>query len=368
MNNAHEARIAYLDAVRAIAACLGIVLHTAAGYMKYPSPQWPRFCEKYNIIFDCIAISIHSFRMPVFFFLAGFFSYWLLRKYCLAGFIHNRVKRIALPFVIISLLLHLPVLLDKIIKQQIHSLGDLLLPFQNVSYLWFLEYLLIYYLFLSVIILFFRHAKKFTNQDWWTHLSNVRWLQPKLLYLIIPIFSFIFLYKGHMWFTPTILRLKPDIWLLGFYALYFVLGYIIAHTNEHERFFTFKMSNFILGTVIYSVYLYLLNFNHHETTKVWAEVLFAFSNFFLFLSFMSLCFTFLYKKNLVLQLISKASYFMYLSQIFFIMMLYQMTAKLLISIYTQFALICGLTLLLTIATHFLLQRLRAPSRAPYPLS
>ena len=102
-----ENRIYPLDAARAIAAVMGVVLHSALGFIKTPIPQWPRFCKDGSIVFDLLICAIHMVRMPIFFFLAGFFAYQLVAKTNCWIFIKNRFKRIAIPFIIFMAILHL---------------------------------------------------------------------------------------------------------------------------------------------------------------------------------------------------------------------------------------------------------------------
>ncbi|WP_372896141.1 acyltransferase family protein [Stieleria sp.] len=83
-----------LDALRAIAMLLGIVLHAALSFSPIP---WPvkdsQTSESYSVLFAVL----HGFRMPLFFMLSGFFTAMLWRKRGLGGLIKQRLKRIALP-------------------------------------------------------------------------------------------------------------------------------------------------------------------------------------------------------------------------------------------------------------------------------
>ncbi|MEO1598725.1 MAG: acyltransferase family protein, partial [Planctomycetota bacterium] len=86
-----------LDALRAGAMLLGIVLHAALSYTGIPiwptvDDAWPPFMEIHNII--------HGFRMPLFFLLSGFFTAMLWKRRGLGGLLIHRVKRILLPLVV----------------------------------------------------------------------------------------------------------------------------------------------------------------------------------------------------------------------------------------------------------------------------
>ncbi len=83
-----------LDALRAIAMLLGIVLHAALSFSPIPwTVKDAQQSESYYVLFA----AIHGFRMPLFFMLSGFFTAMLWRKHGLGGLIKHRLKRIALP-------------------------------------------------------------------------------------------------------------------------------------------------------------------------------------------------------------------------------------------------------------------------------
>ena len=86
-----------LDALRAGAMLLGIVLHAALAYTGIPiwptvDDAWPPLMEIFNII--------HGFRMPLFFLLSGFFTAMLWKRRGLGGLLIHRVKRILLPLTV----------------------------------------------------------------------------------------------------------------------------------------------------------------------------------------------------------------------------------------------------------------------------
>lgn len=86
-----------LDALRAIAMLLGIVLHAALSFAPIPwMVQDSQQSGSYVVLFAFI----HGFRMPLFFMLSGFFTAMLWRKRGLESLVKHRCKRILLPLVI----------------------------------------------------------------------------------------------------------------------------------------------------------------------------------------------------------------------------------------------------------------------------
>jgi glucan biosynthesis protein C len=92
-------RLHALDNLRALMMWLGIVLHVAANHLTGPMlVPWRDAAT--SPVADLLAAVIHVFRMPVFLMLAGYFVALLVERRGAAQMLHNRMKRIALPFVI----------------------------------------------------------------------------------------------------------------------------------------------------------------------------------------------------------------------------------------------------------------------------
>lgn len=100
MRPMEERRYYGLDALRGAMMMLGIVVHAAAMYMAAPPPHVPILASPpTSYAMDLVVDFVHSFRMPVFFVLAGFFAALLVEKRGLWGTYRNRAARILAPFV-----------------------------------------------------------------------------------------------------------------------------------------------------------------------------------------------------------------------------------------------------------------------------
>lgn len=86
-----------LDALRAIAMLLGIVLHAALSF--FPS-LWPVQDSQQSGFFAVLVNMLHGFRMPIFFMMSGFFTAMLWRKRGLKSLLWHRFVRIFVPFVL----------------------------------------------------------------------------------------------------------------------------------------------------------------------------------------------------------------------------------------------------------------------------
>lgn len=88
-----------LDALRAFVLLLGVVFHSLMAYVL-PSGFWAVGTTKPPTPLLWFVYYVHSFRMEVFFLLAGFFTCMVIEKRGVASFLRDRAKRILLVFVV----------------------------------------------------------------------------------------------------------------------------------------------------------------------------------------------------------------------------------------------------------------------------
>jgi peptidoglycan/LPS O-acetylase OafA/YrhL len=150
-------RLHSLDAVRAFALLLGVVIHTSLSFL--PGEAWPILDHSRSMTLAVVFFSSHLFRMVLFFTVAGFFAHLLLEKRGMGGFWANRLKRIGIPLVG-GWILIFPLVVVAIIFGYLRSHPGVPsappTPAQPVGYFpfahfWFLYYLLLFYAAASVI-------------------------------------------------------------------------------------------------------------------------------------------------------------------------------------------------------------------------
>jgi len=93
-----SARNHALDAMRASALLLGVLLHAALAYLPGPGIGWAVQDASTHPLFGALVFVIHSFRLGAFFLLAGYFGRLLHLRLGGGGFARNRLKRIFAPF------------------------------------------------------------------------------------------------------------------------------------------------------------------------------------------------------------------------------------------------------------------------------
>jgi peptidoglycan/LPS O-acetylase OafA/YrhL len=234
-----------LDALRGVMMMLGIVLHGSQFYVQdppIPIPTDPNGAP----VFGLIVLFIHSFRMPLFFVLAGFFTALLVEKYGLLGSWANRAKRIAVPL-LVGMVTIVPLtgwlavsffvststgqtgLVTSLAQLEVLDLSALaefgLRPEPSPVHLWFLYYLLWFYLTIPLCRAVVRLTVRAGLEDALARLVRSVWLLPLLALwtaaTLMPFRAGVVL-EGFVYFTPHL----PS---LAYYGTFFALGYGFHH-------------------------------------------------------------------------------------------------------------------------------------------
>ena len=137
-------RLAGLDAVRAAMMLLGIVVHSAIPFASGGTSAGYWVAPEQSLSVTVVLLVIHHWRMPVFFFLAGFVAWRLTGTRGVEAFLRNRGRRILGPW-LASLVLLTPVM--GLVADWNGSAARHPAPF----HLWFLEYLLLFSMVLAAI-------------------------------------------------------------------------------------------------------------------------------------------------------------------------------------------------------------------------
>ena len=93
-------RLHALDALRAFALLLGIILHATVSFIATPTRFWIIQDTHPSTTLALLFFVIHVFRMTTFFLMAGFFAHMGLHRRGVWGFVKDRMQRIALPLVV----------------------------------------------------------------------------------------------------------------------------------------------------------------------------------------------------------------------------------------------------------------------------
>ena len=309
-----------MDNLRALAMLSGVLFHAALAYSPLVHDFIPTADREQSVAVDLCIWFLHLFRMPLFFLVAGFFAAMLVAKRGLGGLFRNRLRRIALPFVIFWPLVHLalnystlqaaatvrnPSPLLAIIGQLSQSQG---LPEQlpGTSHLWFLYYLLFFYVLVW-------SAKNFELEKLGKLVRGLSptWLLGLLPLLLVPALASVSAPN------PAPESFIPQFWAFGFYGPFFAFGYLLyGHEAMIER--LRPIAPWLLGAslLLYGAFWYLLNRQSPRAEDPSASLLIALLEAYISVWMTVICLiagkSLLNRSNAVLRYLSDASYWTYI--------------------------------------------------------
>ena len=199
------ARFHELDALRAAAMLLGIVLH-AAVYL-IPGMWDTDYPDEASDFYAILFFAIHGFRMPAFFLLSGFFTAMLWKRRGLRELVKHRLKRVGLPLAIGAMTV-IPVTIWAFAPDDFELDWWPFIWLSTFTHLWFLWHLL---WIAGAFTLAARLGLRFDHPwAWWLTLPLT--LVPQLL-MVEPVFGPD---------TSDTLVINPVV--LAYYGLFFVFG------------------------------------------------------------------------------------------------------------------------------------------------
>ena len=237
-----------LDALRGGMMMLGIVLHAAMLYLAAPPPTMLIPTDRNNgYVFDLIFAFIHSFRMPTFFVLAGFFASLLIEKRGLWGTCRNRASRVLAPLAA-GIVTILPVtglfMFDFMLSARfgthdfipdraaLRALGEEMaakgvpVAEPSLGHLWFLYYLCFFYLLIPVCRFLVRRTLRFEDR-------LKRWLDAPFLLAAFALYTAATLWPFHGGQVHEgFIYFKPHLPSLAYYGSFFVLGYVFHYYRD----------------------------------------------------------------------------------------------------------------------------------------
>ena len=224
-----EPRRHELDALRAFAMLLGVVLHAALTFFPEAWPVQDRTAG-FHGPWEELVLAVHGFRMPVFFLLSGFFTAMLWRRRGLPALIRHRLRRVALPLALAMVTVGLAMdwVVDRALRSgakgySVHELAPRLEEFHHLWFLWMLLWLLAG--FLVVAFVADRVRPEPPRGDRGAQPAWLRWV----MWLLIPLTLLpqLGMAKGGAYpmFGPdTDTGLLPPLHLLAYYAAFFAFG------------------------------------------------------------------------------------------------------------------------------------------------
>jgi peptidoglycan/LPS O-acetylase OafA/YrhL len=257
-----------MDNLRAFAMLLGIFFHAALAYSPSLKEVWLPASPQNSEIVDFIAFFSHTFRMPLFFLIAGFFVALLIQKRGLGAMIKNRLMRITLPLsiflplVLASFAILIGWALESVeTKSPMLSLIAMMAQYPDAPpppvttmHLWFLYQLTFFFIVTAVVV-------KWVKFDWMSRIVK----SPKLFLLLAPLLLVPALITQHAP-IPAPEQFMPQLWSFGFFGLFFLFGYGLF---SHQAFLD-KLQPYVwvmLGTSVAAYFLFYEMFPRHTSLQ-----------------------------------------------------------------------------------------------------
>ncbi len=213
---------------------LGVVLHATIAYKTDPESGWPSDPSAQFSWLNGVYTFIHSFRMPLFFLVAGYFGRMVITRSGRHYFTKQRVDRILIPF-IAGIIILVPLTMMPFHYYRYHYLQGIsesdamnrtlimLFKWDGIAHLWFLYYLLMFYV-ASLLASYLPSG--FRN-------SFIYFFKPLLLrislfhILLISLLVFVIIYLGKAEVPPVYTGLKPKAFHFLYYGLFYLAGWIL---------------------------------------------------------------------------------------------------------------------------------------------
>lgn len=234
-------RLHGLDALRGFALLLGIVLHASMSYLPGSQFFWIISDSESSLTLNVLFFWIHSFRMTLFFLIAGYFGRLALLRLGLNEFLRDRRRRIVMP-----LLIGWPILFSAIVAAVVWAAwvkhggsfpqqsppGPRFTPDDfPLAHLWFLYVLVLLY---AGMLLLRGVVGRLDNKGWLSSgldtVLRVLVLRHAWPLLLVPVaIALYFTPQWYMWFgipTPD-KSLYPNLTASVAYGLAFAVGWAL---------------------------------------------------------------------------------------------------------------------------------------------
>lgn len=374
ISSQHTERFDYLDAARAFALLLGIIFHASISFLPI-FIGWAVMDISTSSIVSVFMMISHSFRLELFFLLAGFFSHMTFHRDGVASFLQSRLVRITIPFIIGWFLLR-PLLVSgwimgaesmrgevdilNALQAGFATLGDVPKDFLVGTHLWFLYYLLL--ISLSILLMhYLLRVHKLTKlkliqlADTITH-----WLcnsQLAIFAVAIPTTACLW-FMNHWGMDTPDKSLVPHIPVTIIYGGFFLFGWLL-HRQTHlmERFTRLTWGKFALCLLAIVAANLLASFEmklahpHYQLIKTG----FVFSYAIMMWSLVSLTIGlfkhFLNRPSKTVRYLADSSYWLYLIHLPIVIWLQIAFAELLLHWSIKLATICAITIAVSLTLY-----------------
>ena len=334
---------------------LGVVAHSS--YIYITSASWLIHDTQASPLFDTIGIFQFIFRMPAFFIVSGFFCHMTLTRYGALPFLNIRLRRIGIPLITTAVVLN--GIQNYILERYHGGHRDALELFLTppywihggwVNHLWFLNCLLVFFLFAALIYaLLNRQIGRLAQR-----LGSLRWLVNSGIYvLLFPAVLLVVDFIGYR-IPHVITGAAPflDFFELTHYAVFFAFGFLLgAYPEVLEDFQNPRIWALALVPVFVVLRLIFAPDNGHGV----AHLMFSYSDAYFSWYLCIICFyvfgKYFNSPSKLFAYLSDASYSIYLFHHIFVVIIGMALIPLALSIYVKFLAVMLTAGALSLAIH-----------------
>lgn len=348
------------DSLRAIMMLLGVVIHSSMSYSSSDDMSWPLRAKDTSDVFFYLVDFIHTFRMPVFFLIAGFFGAFLFYNKSPEQMFKNRFRRIFLPFLIFLIVLN-PFIMyafkycDAVFAEQVPiTLGK---HFSSLSsyvpfvlfHLWFLYYLFI----ISLLMYLFSKLTKSISVLSIDNLFERTFKSPVYRLLTLTSISFFILFLFGTKSFETSISWLPDLGILTYFLVFYITGWLLYRKKELVN----TLKHFDIATVLIGVIVFCLKIYYdHQMNLIGLQILNSIITCSLSVGIIGLFLRFADLPNNNVTYFVNSAYWVYLIHFFIAIFLSGLINDVTMSVYLKFLIVLSITTVICLASYHLFVR------------
>ena len=348
------------DSLRATMMILGVVIHSSMSYSSSNDMMWPLRAKDTSDVFYYLVDFIHSFRMPVFFLIAGFFGAFLFYEKGPEQMLKNRFRRILLPFLVFILVLnpfvayafkYCDAIFDgraPITIGQHFSLFLSYVPFR-LFHLWFLYYLFI----ISILMYLMSKLTKQFSALFIDKLFEGTFKNPLYRLLVLTSVSFFILFLFGAKSFETSISWLPNLGILSYFLCFYITGWMLYRKRELVN----SLTNFDIPIAIFGMIAFCFKMNYNnEMSLINLQIVNSIITCSLSLGIIGLFLRFTDIPNNNVKFFVNSAFWVYLIHFFFAILLTGLIDEFTVSVYLKFLIVLSFTSVICLISYQFLVR------------
>lgn len=264
-------RMHALDAVRGFALLLGVVFHTTISFLPgFPPGIWAINDNSPSEALGLFGFVAHSFRMTLFFLIAGFFAHLVFHRKGASRFWGDRSKRILVPMIVGWMVLFPAFMLvwgwgrsvqfpDAPAPDMAAAMGQAPAGWFPLLHLWFLYYLMVLYVAVisvrSIIVYFDRKhtIRNFADQVVKKIVARF-WFGPLLGLPLALVLTSISYWSPSLGIPTPDQSIIPQLPAMIGFGSAFVFGWLLHRQTELLKVWEQRWSSYLTAAIAFSVF------------------------------------------------------------------------------------------------------------------